>query len=467
MNFAESRFWGLLAAGLTVIVLLRWIFGSWLGKRRDEFDKVALLSLGLFLLLCVSWVTFIIFLVVALLSYAGLKWILRHDPKRWHHYLFVLIPLQLAPLVYYKYGNFVVNNVLGLNAPSLQHLIIPVGISFYTFQKVAFVVDTLAFKHPLPRFLDYLNFAGFFPQIVAGPIERRKDLLPQMEAFRFRWSAEQVNLGAERIALGLFFKLCLADNLATFFDGTSISNAYEIWLANLVFGLRIYYDFAGYSLIALGLAAMLGVRLTLNFASPYCASSMVEFWRRWHITLSQWFRDYLYVPLGGGRVRWWAFNVALVFVVSGIWHGAGWNFVLWGAIHGFALIMNRLLAPRLKPGAMLGWLFTMLTSFCAWLGFYETRTSVLAMKMKTLLNPHAYGGVALREVLHKWSSASGFVLMCFLLLTAVILLLEWQSVARRDAPYYFLCRPVVLIALVILTVLLAPGKSNGFIYFAF
>ncbi len=218
MNFAESRFWGLLAAGMAVIVLLRWILRSWLGSRRDEFDKAALLSLGLFLLLCVSWLTFIIFLVVAILSYAGLKWILRHDSRRWHFYLFILIPLQLAPLVYYKYANFAVNDVLGLNIPALRHLLIPVGISFYSFQKVAFVVDTLAFKQPLPRFLDYLNFAGFFPQIVAGPIERRRDLLPQMEAFRFRWSVEQVNQGAERIALGLFFKMCLADNLAVFFD---------------------------------------------------------------------------------------------------------------------------------------------------------------------------------------------------------------------------------------------------------
>ena len=467
MNFAESRFWGLLAAGMAVIVLLRWILRSWLGSRRDEFDKAALLSLGLFLLLCVSWLTFIIFLVVAILSYAGLKWILRHDSRRWHFYLFILIPLQLAPLVYYKYANFAVNDVLGLNIPALRHLLIPVGISFYSFQKVAFVVDTLAFKQPLPRFLDYLNFAGFFPQIVAGPIERRRDLLPQMEAFRFRWSVEQVNQGAERIALGLFFKMCLADNLAVFFDPTSTNNAYRIWLANVVFGLRIYYDFAGYSLIALGLASILGVRLTLNFASPYCASSMVEFWRRWHITLSQWFRDYLYVPLGGGRVRWWAFNVALVFVVSGVWHGAGWNFVLWGAIHGLALIANRIFGPRLKFATFLGWPLTMLTSFCAWLAFYETRTSVLGIKMKTLLTPHAYNGAALREALQLWSSASGFVMICFLLLAAVVLLIEWQSVARRDTPYIYLCHPVVLVVLIFLTVALAPGKSNGFIYFAF
>ena len=302
---------------------------------------------------------------------------------------------------------------------------------------------------------------------MAGPIERRKDLLPQMEAFRFRWQAGQINQGAERIALGLFFKMCLADNLAGFFDGSSTTNAYQIWLQNLLFGLRIYYDFAGYSLIALGLAYMLGVRLTLNFASPYCATSMVEFWRRWHITLSQWFRDYLYVPLGGGRVRWWAFNVALVFVVSGIWHGAGWNFVLWGAIHGAALIVNRIFGRRLKLPSIFGWTLTMFTSFFAWLGFYETRTVVLVTKVRTLLTPHAYNGAALHEFARGFALSNSFVMLCFLLLTAVVLLLEWQSVARRDEPYHYLCHPAVLVALVILTVILAPAKSNGFIYFAF
>src|SRR5262249_43524208 len=139
-----------------------------------------------------------------------------------------------------------------------------------------------------------------------------------------------------------FLKCCLADNLALYFSGESATNAYLIWLDNFLFGLRIYFDFAGYSLVALGLAECLGIRLTLNFASPYVSTSVIEFWRRWHISLSQWFRDYIYVPLGGGRTAFWAANVIIVFLVSGLWHGAGWNFVLWGALHGLYLIANRL-----------------------------------------------------------------------------------------------------------------------------
>jgi alginate O-acetyltransferase complex protein AlgI len=194
---------------------------------------------------------------------------------------------------------------------------------------------------------------------------------------------------------------------------------------------------------------------------------MIEFWRRWHITLSQWFRDYLYIPLGGGRVRWWAFNLAVVFVVSGIWHGAGWNFVLWGAIHGLALIVNRWYTAKWTLPALPAWGLTMLVSFCAWLGFYETRTPMLLLKMKAMFMPGAYNLAQWHEFATQYLSSSGLVLCCFLMLAAVILLFEWLSVARHDTPYYYLRQPAVIVALIVLTVLLAPEKSNGFIYFAF
>jgi len=467
MNFAQARFWGLLLLGLAVIGILRFLFRWIPGVKPASVDKAALFGLGLFLLVCVSRVTFVIFLLVAIGTYVGLMWILRHPAEKQRHYLYALIPLQLIPLVYYKYGNFAANQVFGLNIPMLRSLVIPVGISFYTFQKIAFVIDTLVHRQPLPRFMDFLNFAGFFPQIVAGPIERRNDLLPQMEQFRFRWSPADIDQGATWITLGLFFKLCLADNLSNYFDGSSTSNAYLIWLANLLFGLRIYYDFAGYSLVAVGLAQCLGVKLTLNFRSPYASTSMVEFWRRWHVTLSQWFRDYLYIPMGGGRVSWWAFNIAVVFVVSGVWHGAGWNFALWGAVHGTALVANRVAGGKIKIPAVLGWLLTMLTAFAAWLCFYETRTPALMSKMAALFTPKDYNLAAFRELAKVFRSPDGFVLGCFLLMAAAALFVEWLSVARRDEPYLFLRRPAVLIALVILTVVLLPEESNGFIYFAF
>jgi D-alanyl-lipoteichoic acid acyltransferase DltB (MBOAT superfamily) len=467
MNFAEVRFWELFFSGIVIIALLCGGASALRPGLRGNLDKICLLSLGLFLLLCVSWITFVIFLVVAVVSYLGLKWILAHHKSGHEFYLLILIPLQLAPLFYYKYADFAANHVLHLHLAGLENLIIPVGISFYSFQKVAFVVDTLAFKEPLPGFLDYMNFAGFFPQIVAGPIERRDDLLPQMQGFRFRWNRDNINDGVSWIVVGLFFKCCLADNLAALFSPDSTTNAYLIWIANLMFGLRIYYDFAGYSLVAVGLARCLGIRLTLNFASPYCSTSVTEFWRRWHITLSQWFRDYIYIPMGGGRTRLWAFNIAVVFVISGIWHGAGWNFFLWGALHGFFLIMNRMIPAKFSFPRVCSWFTTMVVCFYAWLCFYETHTRVLLTKMKTLLIPSAYSLSALRAAPGQWIPNRQSEILLFTCLIAVVLTFERLSVTRKNEPYYFFRRPAVLALLIVLTLLLAPGTNNGFIYFAF
>src|SRR6266404_564439 len=466
MNFAEVRFWEYLLVGLGVLVIARFSIALARPTVLPVFDKLALLTLGLSLLVCMSWVTFLIFLVVAVGTYFGLAWIISYHARHASKYLLLLIPLQLLPLFYTKYANFVGNYVLGFNLELLARVTIPVGISFYTFQKIAFVVDTLAFKHPMPRFLDYMNFAGFFPQIVAGPIERRADLLAQMEAFRFRWLPENLNAGASWIALGFFFKCCLADNLKLLFNRSSETNPFLVWLANILFGLRIYYDFAGYSLIAVGLARCLGIKLTLNFLSPYCSTSIVEFWHRWHITLSQWFRDYVYVPLGGNRVRFWALNIMIVFVVSGIWHGAGWNFVLWGFLHGSFLIANRL-STRLSVPRPIAWAFTMAASFFAWLCFYETNNQALWTKLKLLLTPDAYRSSALKEALASYDGGDRFTLGCMLILAIATLIAEWLSVRRRNEPYHYLRHPVALMILVIFTVLLAPGKSNGFIYFAF
>ncbi len=465
MNFAEFRFWEYLLTGLVIIVALRRILPA-VVTRGPTFDKLALLVLGLVLLVAVSWVSFVLYLVVDVVTYLGLGWIQRHHSRHAVKYLWALIPLQLFPLFYFKYADFVVNGVLGLDLASLRGLLIPVGISFHSFQLVGLVVDTLVLKQPLPSLLDYLNFAGFFPQLVAGPIERRQDLLPQMESFRFRWLPRGIDEGAGWIVTGLFFKCCLADNLANAFNRAADANAYQIWLANLIFGLRIYYDFAGYSLVAVGLGHCFGVKLTLNFLSPYCSTDIGEFWRRWHITLSQWFRDYVYVPLGGGRVRYWAANIAVVFVVSGIWHGAGWNFIFWGALHALFLIVSRLAGPRRLP-APLGWLLTVGSAFLAWLFFYETNSGRLLAKLVMLGTPSAYGLDGLRATFAGIAPSDRILLAGMMGLVSVTLTAEWLSVRWLKEPFGYLRRRPVLVVLVILTVLLAPGKNNGFIYFAF
>ena len=469
MNFAEFRFWFYLACILGFVLAVRPIVVRCSGRSDaaiSRYDRTAILIVGLCLLGCVSLKTLGIFLFVCVITYVGLALFLKGSGRHRYAFLVVLVPLQLLPLLYYKYSHFLVNGILRAEVPGLAELIIPVGLSFYTFQVVGFVVDTVIHKHPLPRFLDFMNFAGFFPQIVAGPIERRENLLPQMERFRFRWDPRAVDEGAAWIVIGLFFKVCLADNLAVHFDPRPTDNPFLIWLNNIIFGFRIYYDFAGYSFIALGVARCLGIRLTLNFASPYVSGDAQEFWRCWHITLSTWFRDYVYLPLGGSRTKTWALSIFIVFIVSGIWHGAGWNFILWGLLWGLMLLLFHV-CKRLRIPRPLGWSLTMVGAFFAWLCFYETRTDVLFAKMGTLLDPTTYTLANLRQVIAILEPGSAFVLAAFLLMAFSALVVEWFSVRKTGQPYAFFKKPAVLCALVVMTVLLAPGEKNDFIYFAF
>ena len=466
MNFADLRFWECLLAALLVAAGFRSAFRDAAAVRDGRFDRWFLLILGLVLLGLVSWLTFVIHLGVAVFTFACVAWGSRRPAAHGRWILAAVVPLQLLPLLYYKYADFLWRDVWGGAGSWTGTVAIPAGISFYTFQLVGFAVDTLIRREPLPRWFDFLNFAGFFPQIVAGPIERREALLPQIEGFRLRWSAADIDAGFRWMALGLFFKCALADNLAGQFHRGPSTNAYQIWLANGIFGLRIYYDFAGYSLIAVGIARCLGIRLSLNFLSPYCATGPAEFWRRWHVTLSHWFRDYIYVPLGGGRGRGWAFNVAVVFLVSGIWHGAGWNFVLWGGLHALWLIAARLTA-RVSVPAPLGWLGTVIIAAFSWLFFYETNPSVLWAKLATLAHPAAYGPAALAALKASFTAADLVTLGGTLGLCALTLLAEWRSLSRGGEPYSLLVRPWVLVVLVVLTVWLAPGDQNDFIYFAF
>jgi D-alanyl-lipoteichoic acid acyltransferase DltB (MBOAT superfamily) len=465
MNFANARFWGLLIAGLCTVVVLRLVFAAVRPQKLADFDRVALLALGMFLLFHVNALTFAIWLAVSLGTWAGVWLINKYHPGSGSRYLWILIPAQLAPLFYFKYADFTLNGVLGLGFSPVRDLIIPAGLSFYTFQKVAFAVDTLQNGEPVPPLLDYMNFAGFFPQIVAGPIERKDNLLGQMQQFRFRWVAAEIDEGLSWLVVGLFFKCVMADNLADgmFYFSNSTSNAYEIWAANLLFGLRCYFDFAGYSLVAFGVARCLGVKLTLNFASPLCSTSIKEFWNRWHISLSRWLWDYVFIPLRSLPV---ALGIGLVFVVAGIWHGAGWNFLLFGCVHGISMVICHF-CRKLKIPPILGWLATMAAVAFAFLFFYETRLPALFAKTKTLASPSAYSPHALRELIVILRSVNGTVLLCFLAMAFTTLTVEWLSVRRRNEPYFLLRRPLVLAGLAVLIVLLAPLKSNGFIYFAF
>ncbi len=267
----------------------------------------------------------------------------------------------LGVLFVFKYFNFFAGAVVDfLNMfalklhPMTLKLLLPVGISFYTFQTLGYVIDVYRGQvKPERNFWVYATFISFFPQLVAGPIERTNNLLPQIKAVHeFRY--EQAVYGLKLMTWGFFKKLCVADVLAVYVDKV-FSDVYSyqgfaLMLVVFFFTVQIYCDFSGYSDIARGCAKMLGIELMENFRSPYFAASLHEFWGRWHISLSTWFRDYVYIPLGGNRCGKWrhTLNLMMTFMISGLWHGANWTFVLWGMVHGVGQVVEDALTGRSK-----------------------------------------------------------------------------------------------------------------------
>ena len=271
------------------------------------------------------------------------------------------VAVCLGVLFFFKYFNFFAGLAYGIGSlfgggstPPVLNLILPVGISFYTFQTLSYVIDVYRGKFkPEKCFGLYALFVSFFPQLVAGPIERPQDLLPQLKAdvsFRKNLDNGDVSAGLKLMALGFFKKIAVADVVAlavnSVYNSDSLNEmtSLSVAVATLLFGVQIYCDFSGYSTIALGCARVLGIRLTDNFDSPYSAVSVRDFWSRWHITLSTWFRDYLYIPLGGNRkgTARTLINIMIVFLASGLWHGASLTFVIWGALHGLYQVAGRL-----------------------------------------------------------------------------------------------------------------------------
>jgi D-alanyl-lipoteichoic acid acyltransferase DltB (MBOAT superfamily) len=267
---------------------------------------------------------------------------------------------NFAMLGMFKYSGFFLGSIrdslraldISVHVPEIAWLL-PVGISFHTFQAVSYTIEVYRKRYPAERHLGiYALYIAFFPQMVSGPIERPGHLLRQ---FRERKRFEYVRLraGLELILLGLFKKMIIADSLAPFvtriYDQPRQFSGILLAIATASFAIQIYCDFSGYSDMAVGLARIMGYDLTLNFRHPYFARSVAEYWRRWHISLTSWFRDYVYVPLGGNRTTplRWAFNAVLVFLLSGLWHGANWTYVVWGGIHGLFIVFGRALAgPR-------------------------------------------------------------------------------------------------------------------------
>jgi D-alanyl-lipoteichoic acid acyltransferase DltB (MBOAT superfamily) len=402
-------------------------------------------------------------------------------------FLWLSIFNNLGILAVFKYYNFFVTEFesalgsMGIHfTPMLIKIALPVGISFYTFHGMSYVFDIYRGKlKPIRNFVEYALFVSFFPLLVAGPIERANHLLPQIQTRRF-FNYQQAVEACRLILWGLFKKIVIADNLATvvnqIYESPGEFNSISLILGMIAFSFQIYGDFSGYSDIAMGSAKLLGFELLSNFRFPYFSRDIAEFWRRWHISLSSWFKDYVYIPLGGskeGKLK--AFrNTIIIFILSGFWHGASWNFIVWGGIHacGFLplLFLNRnrnnvndivaqdSMFPNLKElGQVLG---TFLFVSIAWV-FFRAHTlteAVLYLKQLTL-------GLFQENLMESLASAKGKRIFLFIV---PLLLGDWYfrknerqlKTFRYQYIFYF------VITLVILYYFF-NAKSDSFIYFQF
>jgi D-alanyl-lipoteichoic acid acyltransferase DltB (MBOAT superfamily) len=268
-------------------------------------------------------------------------------------WLVIGVAVNLTPLLVFKYADFMigsVNTAAGTQFP-LWGLVLPIGISFFTFQQIAYLVDVYRRLTEPHDFLEYALFVSFFPQLIAGPIVHHKDFISQIREAVSKITLANVNVAATLFVVGLFKKVVLADQLSTIASPLfrqaelyQVLNIYEAWTGALAYTFQIYFDFSAYTDMALALGFLFGFRLPINFYSPYKSLNIIEFWRRWHISLSSFLRDYIYFPLGGGRVRIDRkfLNILVTMLIGGIWHGAGWTFLIWGLVHGLAISANHL-----------------------------------------------------------------------------------------------------------------------------
>lgn len=309
------------------------------------------------------------------------------------------LAMNLGLIGFFKYSNFIQINLapaLGFQ-PWLHSFILPLGISFYTFQQMAFLIDCYRGKIASLSGRDFALYVSFFPQLIAGPIVIHDDLVPQFQRYQARPIWDDLTTGSFLFLLGLIKKVILADSLIPYvtnvFDANPLPPAvpfFDAASAALAYGLQLYFDFSGYSDMALGVARLFGFRLPMNFDSPYQARSIPDFWRRWHITLSHFFREYLYYPLGGSRHSTFrtCLNLLLVMSLVGLWHGAGWTFVLWGLAHGIFQVVARLWRSVVRSKGSLdsrvGWLLTQLCVFQAWILFRSPDLSTARMIFSSL-----------------------------------------------------------------------------------
>ena len=409
---------------------------------------------------------------LTLIAYVGVSWIEQTvEEKNRRRRLAMVIAALFGPLVFFKYLDFLYVSLTGSitgDSRKLMDLTLPLGISFVTFTLTAYIVDVWRRIYPQEKnFFRLLGYVLFFPHLIAGPILRPHELLPQLANWRNGLTAERV-FAFSLISIGLFKKLVFADSIARAVDQVYAPGAeavgWDYLFAIYGFSVQIYCDFSGYSDMAVGLALLLGIKLPANFHAPYAATSVVDFWRRWHMTLSNWLRDYLYIPLGGNRVplpRQMA-NVIITMLLGGLWHGASWTFVIWGAAHGLALAFVHLVRrfSKIAIPSAISWVLTFHFVTLAWIFF---RAPDFATTLRVFSGP--FTGSFDPALFSIQRYAFPLLVIVLFLLTHRFDTYPWLRAALARTPRWLLF-PVWML-LWVLAITVSQGSSAKFIYFDF
>ncbi len=400
--------------------------------------------------------------------------------RRWSKFfLTTSVVISLGVLGYFKYAGFFLESfaaVTGIAVPVLK-VTLPIGISFYTFQVISYVIDVYRGTVAAQKsYIDMAMYISMFPQLIAGPIVRYSDIEGQLRTREH--SAQKVAQGIRRFIIGLSKKVLIANQLGELIDAygsASEPSVLFVWLYAVACTLQIYFDFSGYSDMAIGLGKIFGFDFPENFNYPYISKSITEFWRRWHMSLGTWFRDYVYIPLGGNRVKkWrWFLNILIVWALTGLWHGAAWNFVVWGLYMAFFLILEKLfLLPLLKKSRVLGHVYTMLLVLISFVIFSAANMADAGNVIAKMFGAGGLAAVSGESLYYLRSYAVTFLIAVFGSLPVVRNLfagLERKMPENRVVNViYTVGEPLVLAALLILvTGYLVDGSFNPFLYFRF
>lgn len=398
--------------------------------------------------------------------------LIRQDPRHAKRLLILSIAINLLLLGFFKYWDFFAENLrhIGLSFLPLLHLNLPIGISFYTFQAMSYPIDIYRGKaEPQTSFVNFGAYVTMFPQLIAGPIIRYVDVADQL--IKRKINSASFAVGIRRFTIGLCKKVLLANSIgAVYTDISALPNSQmttlTAWIGIFSYAMQIYYDFSGYSDMAIGLGKMLGFTFPENFNYPYIAASVTDFWRRWHISLSTWFRDYVYIPLGGNRKgqKRQLFNIAIVWLLTGFWHGAAWNFILWGSIYGIILMLEKIILLKILNHLpkWLGRIYTMLIVLIAWVLFANTNLGAGLRYIQMLFG--ATGMFANAMTFYYFRDHFVLFLICLLACTPIA---HTRFNPLRHPYGRFLIPILTPIALFICTAFIVSSSYNPFLYFRF